>query len=119
MNMTDMARKQIIPAGIRFLKELSDTVVSLTSAGIPADVEKKMLIKVSDLVRDMSSSVKELEELTADSSDCETVEESAVFFKTNVLPAMAELRSFADELEMICPADIWPMPTYSDLLFSV
>jgi glutamine synthetase len=35
-----------------------------------------------------------------------------------VVPAMAELRGHADRLERLVAADVWPLPTYAEMLFT-
>ena len=49
----------------------------------------------------------------------ESVEEQAKFFHETVVPAMDALRAPVDKLEMIVDKEIWPMPSYGDLLFEV
>ena len=45
--------------------------------------------------------------------------ESAMFYHEKVMPSMEALRTPVDELEMIVDKDMWPMPSYGDLLFDV
>ena len=119
LTMIDMSRKQLIPAGMRFSKELADTVISKNAIGIDASAEMELAQRVSVLVNNMCSSTAELEKLLIEAGELTGAEESARFFRRKVFPAMQTLRAFADELETVCPEDIWPIPTYSDLLFSV
>lgn len=54
--------------------------------------------------------------------NCQTTdstEESAKAYKDDVMAAMAALRKPADELEVMMPKEVWPMPTYGDLIFEV
>ena len=44
---------------------------------------------------------------------------TAVYYRDEVLPAMAALRTEADALELLCAKEYWPLPTYGDLLFGV
>ena len=46
-------------------------------------------------------------------------EQKALYSRDKLLPAMAELRQAADALEQMCPAHLWPMPTYGELLYGV
>ena len=43
----------------------------------------------------------------------------ANFYHSNVIPAMEALRAPVDELEMIVDKEMWPMPSYGDLMFDV
>ena len=47
------------------------------------------------------------------------MEEESKFVRDDILPKMSLLRIAADEAEVLCPADIWPYPSYGELLFGV
>ena len=49
----------------------------------------------------------------------ESEEQKALYSRDKLLPAMAELRQAADALEQMCPAHLWTMPTYGELLYGV
>ncbi|MGN1415404.1 MAG: glutamine synthetase III [Oscillospiraceae bacterium] len=119
LTMVDMSRKQIIPAGIRFAKALTDTVASKKAAGVDAEVELALANKVSGLTKSISEATDKIDELLVEAGGLTDVLTTAKFFRNSVFTAMQTLRAFADELETITPEDIWPMPTYSELLFSV
>ena len=46
-------------------------------------------------------------------------EEQAKFYNRKVMTAMDRLRKPVDELEMLVDKEMWPMPSYGDLLFEV
>lgn len=119
LTMVDMSRKQIIPAGIKFAKSLTDTVASKKAVGVDADVELALANKVSGLTKSISEATDKIDELLVEAGGLTDVLTTAKFFRNSIFTAMQTLRAFADELETITPEDVWPMPTYSDLLFSV
>ncbi len=119
LTMVDMARKQIIPAGIEFAGMLSDTVISKKTAGVDSEVELALANKVSELTKNIVGAAERIDLLLVEAGGTEGVLSTAEFFRSQVFPAMQTLRGFADELETITPEKIWPMPTYSELLFSV
>ena len=119
LTMVDMSRKQIIPAGIKFAKALTDTVASKKAAGVDAEVELALANKVSGLTKSIFEATDKIDELLVEAGGLTDVLTTAKFFRNSVFTAMQTLRAFADELETVTPEDIWPMPTYSDLLFSV
>ncbi|MCI5751139.1 MAG: glutamine synthetase III [Oscillospiraceae bacterium] len=119
LTMVDMSRKQIIPAGIRFAKALTDTVASKKAAGVDAEIELALANKVSGLTKSIFEATDKIDELLVEAGGLTDVLTTAKFFRNSVFTAMQTLRAFADELETVTPEDIWPMPTYSDLLFSV
>ncbi len=119
LTMLDMAKKQILPAGLEFVKELCDSVNSKKSAGVAADLEKKMADKVSALNAGISDAIDDLDSKLIGAGDAGDAEATARYYRNSVFSAMQSLRAVADELETITPECIWPFPTYGDLMFRV
>lgn len=119
LTMVDMARKQIIPAGIGFGKTLSDAVISKKTVGVDSEVELTLANKVSELTKNIVGAADKIDTLLVEAGGTDGVLSTAEFFRSQIFPAMQTLRGFADELETITPENVWPMPTYSELLFSV
>ncbi len=119
LTMLDMAKKQILPAGMEFAKFLSDSVVAKKNAGVSSDLEKKLADKVTSLNMSISSAIDNLDAKLIGIADVSGVEAEAKYFRNVVFTAMQELRAVADELETITPEKLWPFPTYGDLLFRV
>ena len=119
LTMLDMAKKQILPAGLEFAKELCDSVNSKKSAGVSADLEKKMADKVSALNTGISDAIDDLDSKLIGAGDAGDAEATARYYRNSVFSAMQSLRAVADELETITPECIWPFPTYGDLMFRV
>ena len=117
--MIDIASKQIIPAVIRYTKSLADTVNAVTAAGAEASVQVELLNETSALLSDTKVALAKLSEVTAQAAEKAEGEEQARFFHDVVTPAMAELRAPVDKLEMIVDKEMWPMPSYGDLIFEV
>lgn len=117
--MIDIAGKQIIPAVIRYTKTLGDTISSVTSAGVEADVQTELLREASALLAETKRALNELIRADAAAAEKEEGEEQARAFHDEVMPAMQALRAPVDKLEMIVDKEIWPMPSYGDLLFEV
>ncbi|MFI3172787.1 MAG: glutamine synthetase III [Eubacteriales bacterium] len=120
LTMVDMARKDILPAASKFAKELADTINSKKAAGeISAYYEEELAKEVSSLTGAIYKEVKVLEKAIMDAKEVDGVEASANFYKDSVFTAMVSLRAVADELEGIMSAEMWPYPTYGELLFGV
>ena len=119
LTMIDMSRKNILPAGMKFAKSLVDSVVAKNAAGVDSSVEKKLADKVSGLVASIDSATSALEAKVVGSKDVEGAEANAKYFRNEVFSSMQSLRAVADELETITPEEVWPFPTYGDLLFRV
>lgn len=119
LTLVDMLNKQILPASLSFMKELSDTINSKSSCGvqIPCDMEKDLLTKVSTISNKLYVATNKLSEIITEAASKDDVLENATYFKDAILPAMAEARKYADDLEGLVGKEYWPIPTYSDLLF--
>lgn len=119
LTMIDMASKQIIPAVIRFSKEVAQTVLALKEAGADASVPAELLNKITERLRKMQDACHALEKIEKEASLMSRGREQAFFYLRKVVPAMAELRKPADELEKLVDKSYWPFPTYADLIFEV
>ena len=117
--MIDMASKQIIPAIIKYTKELADTVVAVKEAGADASVQAELLTEVSGLLAESKKALEALKVVTDQAAAMEEGEGQARFYHSDVVPAMEALRAPVDKLEMIVDKEAWPMPSYGDLIFEV
>lgn len=119
LTMIDMAGKKIIPAVVKYSRSLADTVNAVKAAGADAVVQTDMLRTVCEKLTAMQRALKKLEEKEAEAGAIENAKEQAFFYKDVVKEAMQQLRTPADELEMIVDKEIWPLPTYGELMFEV
>ena len=119
--MVEMASRKYIPAVIRFTRGLADSINSVKSAVADADVsvQTELLVKTSKLLAEARAALKELQACIAEAAGKEEGKEAAEYFKDVVVPAMANLRAPIDELETLVDKEVWPVPTYGDLLFEV
>lgn len=119
LTMIDMAGKQIIPAVVKYTKSLADTVNAVKEAGADASMQTELLKTVSEKLASMQAAYMNLKKVEAQASAMENAKDQAFFYKDTVKKAMNELRVPADELEMIVDKDIWPIPTYGELMFEI
>jgi len=119
--MIDITSKQIIPAVIRYITSLAHSVNEVKSVCdfVDVSVQTELLEMASELLANTRNSLHKLIELTMRAAKMKQGKEQAEFFKNEVIPAMAALRGPVDELEMIVDKEMWPMPSYGDLLFEV
>ena len=117
--MIDMASKQIIPAIIKYTKDLADTVVAVKEAGADASVQAELLTEVSGLLAETKKALEALKVVADQAAAMEEGEDQARFYHFDVVPAMEALRIPVDTLEMIVDKEAWPMPSYGDLIFEV
>lgn len=118
--MIDMASKQIIPAVIKYTTQLAGSLGAVKNACPEADVsvQTELLVETSALLSDMKVALASLETSLEICSGMESAEQAHAYHE-KVVPAMDALRAPADRLEMIVDKDLWPFPSYGDLLFEV
>lgn len=111
-----MAKREYIPAVINFMTDLG---TSVTAAGKFGAVQKDLLAQVSTLLGNAAKKVAKLEDEVKKAQAIDKVEKQAAAYRDKVFTAMVELRKEIDALETVMPRDLWPVPTYSDLLFKL
>lgn len=104
-----IARTLIFPAAIRYQAELAATCANLQSLGYEFDTDT--LDRITQLVKALQDAIAEL--AMATTGGCEDVRKCCDM----VLPAMEQVRACADELEGLVADDLWPLPTYQEMLF--
>ncbi len=121
MTMTDMARKEIIPAIEAYVCKLADTANSKRRFIPDADcrVEEKLVKRLSALAGDIECECTALEEMLKSLEDESDAVKLAELYKARVIPQMASLRAPADEAESLTAEKYWLYPNYGDLLFGV
>ena len=118
--MLDIAGKQIIPTVIKYAKQLADSINAVVAAGIlEVEVQTDLLSEKSVLLKETKNALNHLKEVTEIAAAMEDGKDKAFYYRHQVIPAMEALRKPVDELEMIVDKEIWPMPSYGDLLFEV
>ncbi|UMB72222.1 glutamine synthetase III [Mycobacterium paraterrae] len=110
----EMGTTVILPAAIRYQTELAQNVVALKAAGVTASTTA--LETVSAQIADLESGLAELKAALGDHS-AETALDEAKHAQEKLLPAMTAIRTAADELEGIVADDLWPLPTYQEMLY--
>ncbi|MFI4851603.1 MAG: glutamine synthetase III [Gimesia chilikensis] len=109
-----MAKTMIFPAVIRYQGELVSNCASLKM--LDYEFDTKTLDKVTALVKALQDSIDELETAGAENGSEDLLAEANYYCHT-ILPLMNKVREYADELEGIVADDLWPLPTYQEMLF--
>jgi len=119
MTAIDMARRQYIPAVIEYATFLSDSVASLKSVSLSAPVQEDLLKQVGASLASVYKNVTKLEGATVRARKISDTVKQAKAYRDKVFPTIQALRVDIDALELLVPADLWPVPTYVDLLFNL
>ena len=117
--MLEMFMKLLQPAMFKGARQLSDCVNSLKQAGIDTSVQLEILEELGELIREASSARKELISAMKNAENCIGGRAQAASYRDNVVPAMEKLRKPVDRAEMLIDKELWPVPTYADLMFEI
>ena len=122
--MLEMANKFILPAASKYATSLAGTIgLKKASGDVDATYETETLNKVSALTGSIYKKTAALEKAVLDAKELGASGapsgKIALFYRESVFAAMGELRAVVDELEVITPKELWPFPSYGDLLYSV
>jgi len=103
----------ILPAAVRYQTELASNVATLKAAGVDADTT--LLEMVSDPIAALTKAIGDLK--VALSTHMESASDEAFHARDVLLPCMQAVRKAADTLESVVADDLWPLPTYQEMLF--
>jgi glutamine synthetase len=109
-----MAKTAIYPAATRYLSDLSNTILGLKELGL--DFETESVEKVASLTKSMMDLVSKLS-LALSQHDFDSIEEHMQYLAKTIRPLMDSVREYADALEGEIADDLWPLPTYQEMLF--
>lgn len=111
-----MAQTMVLPAAARYLKDLVEAVERGKGAGLKSEGVVTTAKHVSGLIDRL---VEKLDILARENQDLggDTVFSKAEHMRSNIKPALDEVRDVVDLLERVVPDDLWPFPTYREMLF--
>lgn len=115
----DMVKKQFIPAALEYATFLADSAGSFNSVSVAAPVQEDLLKKLSAHLASSYKNLAKLEAAVTKTQSVSDIVKKAENYRDKVVTAMQDLRKDIDALEMMVPRDMWPVPSYSDLLFKL
>lgn len=120
LTLIDMINRQVLPAVMEFSSELAEGIVNKKAAlpGMNVEAEEGRLAEIEGLVSKLYAANNELDKAVKISSDYEGSSLSH-YSRSSIIPAMEEVRKYADQLELIVGQKHWPYPTYGEMLFYI
>ena len=111
-----LAKTSILPAALRYQSEVVGSAAAAKALGLPS-AELKVANKLAGLIVDLEKTIEGLEGALGAAHDHGDSLKEAQYFADKVLPAMSKVRESVDALEGIVADDLWPLPTYQEMLF--
>ncbi|CDM68481.1 Type-3 glutamine synthetase [Clostridium bornimense] len=117
----EMVRRQILPVAVDYATNLAASINEIKATGIEVNtsVQADLLVSVSNLAASIKEKVSALEKAVKKAEVIEDSYEMASSYRNDVFAKMNELREDVDTLETIVDSEVWPLPTYSELLFNI
>ncbi len=117
--MERMSRRTYLPAITRFARETAEAASALEAIGVENDTSRELAAKLGEGLRRAHEATQALLSAHAQAEAIRIPQAKANFYAANVVPAMEKLREEIDELEIITSRDVWPVPSYNNMLFYV
>jgi glutamine synthetase len=114
--MSMMAKTMILPAALRYQGEVASAVNATKAAGADNSAQVELLKSLTATISDFQKATASLDRALAHHANGD-LHGHATYFRDSVLPAMAEVRTFGDKLETMVADDLWPLPSYREMLF--
>ena len=113
--MVLMANRYILPAGLEYQKRVGESVAAAKAGGAPSKEGAKHLARIVALVDAFRA---QTEKLASDLGHADAgAEKHAKYMRDTIVPGMARLRDLGDQLEVVIPHELYPLPTYREMLF--
>jgi len=112
-----MARTMILPAAMRYQAEVATGVNATKAAGVDNSAQADLLKSLTATITDFQASIAKLDKALAHHAEGEPYDH-AKNSRDTILPAMTAVRTLGDKLEMTVADDLWPLPTYREMLLS-
>jgi glutamine synthetase len=113
--MVLMANRYILPAAFEYQKQVGQSVAAVKAGGATSQQGRKLLTNYTKLVDKFKAQTDALEAVLDHSGG--SAEKHAKYMRDKVIPAMVKLRELGDQIEVLTPHEIWPLPTYREMLF--
>ncbi len=119
--MLDMAKRDILPAVLKYSGKLAQSLVSKQKIGIDIsdDPARISLDRISRLSKNLSTAIDVLDNDMTQCPGTKDIVKLACYFNSTIIPDMDAVRENADKLETIVDSSDWPFPVYSDLMFNI
>jgi glutamine synthetase len=111
-----IARTMILPAALRYQAQVAGAVNATKAAGVDNGPQADLLKTLTAAVGDLQKSTASLDKALAHHAEGDAFDH-AKHMRDHILPAMNEVRKHADRLETMVADDLWPLPTYREMLF--
>lgn len=119
--LIDIAKKLVLPASIHYTTRLSNSINAINEVdkNLNSSVQRELLEDTLESIRNLKTNVDVLDKNLKNAQAIKEIRNKANAYKDDVVTCMNKLRVDVDRLEMIVDKEMWPMPSYGDLLTEI
>ena len=120
LTLIDMMTREVIPTISAYTDKLCQTLINKNKiGGVDGLVEKELIARLAAAEREIYTLTNELKNVVATTERTTDIFEKSVLYHDSVLRIMGDIRKYADSAECVVPSEIWPYPSYGELLFNI
>ena len=120
LTLIEMMKREVIPAISAYTDRLCQTLLNKNKiGGINMDVERELISRLSAAGKEIYTLTDELKMAVGLSENTPEPLEKATIYHDKILRLMEDIRKYSDSVEAVMPSDIWPYPSYGELLFNI
>lgn len=122
LTMIEMAKREIIPVVIKYIDNISDSCIKVNqvNSSINTSVQEELIENLSNTLSKFNETLRLLEKANSDARSLKgDILSKAIFYRDSILNTMEMLRFYGDKLEEMVDSNLWPFPTYGELLFYI
>ena len=120
LTLIEMMKREVIPAISAYTDRLCQTLLNKNKiGGINMDVERELISRLSAAEKEIYTLTDELKMAVGLSENTPEPLEKATIYHDKILRLMEDIRKYSDSVEAVMPSDIWPYPSYGELLFNI
>jgi glutamine synthetase len=112
-----IAQRMILPAALRYQGQVAEAIANLKATGATAPkVQSAHLNELVGAIEALQTATDRLSEAVDEPAKGDSLDH-AKYARDVIIPAMGAVRSSGDQLETLVADDLWPLPTYQEMLF--
>ena len=120
LTLIDMMTREVIPTISAYTDKLCQALINKNKiGGVDGLVEKELIARLAAAEREIYTLTNELKTVVATTERTTDIFEKSVLYHDSVLRIMGDIRKYADSAECVVPSEIWPYPSYGELLFNI
>ena len=113
--LLSMLQTEVLPAALRYQTELADAINSARAVERTCKRSESLLDRLMGLITELHEAIDEVQ--AEEAREPKDLIKHAEHIRDQLIPVAVRAREISDKLEQLIPDDLWPLPTYDEMLF--